>query len=135
MLLGADTGYLLAVGRKQARASEVWDGVEAGEHQLIISTVVIAEYLAYHIPRGALVGAEEFVQRLQIVPNITIMPVSLNVAIHSARYRVGLQIPTIDSIILATYLEAGCALILTTDPDIALAQERNLIDVELLVIG
>ncbi len=131
-LLGADTGYLIQCVAGHPRASQLWEATKRGEYRLVIPVLVISEYLAYGIKRGVLKEAEEFVDELRLLPNVEIVPVSLEIAALSARYRLGLGIPTVDSIILTTFLEAGCNLILTTDSDLEEAQKQGLIEVELL---
>jgi predicted nucleic acid-binding protein len=132
MLLGADTGFLVRQAAGSRRAVQLWSELVEGQHSLVLSTLSVAEYLAHCIQRGKLPAGEVLIDHLAREPNVAIIPVSLGLASHSARYRVGLKIPTVDSLILTTFLEAGCDLVLTTDPHLEKAQRQGLIDVELL---
>ena len=132
MLLGADTGFLIRRAAGSPQAVELWTDIVNGRHSLIISTLSVAEYLAYCIKRGRLTAGEALIEQLTQVSNVVIIPVSLALARRSARYRIGLNIPTVDSLILTTFLEAGCDLVLTTDLHLEKAGQQNLIDVELL---
>ena len=133
MLLGADTGFFFHYASGRPRAVQVWDQARRGEHQFIMSTLSIAEYLAYQIPRGTLAEGEQMLQELRTTPNVEFIPVSYELASRSARYRMSLNLATVDSIILTTFLEAHCDLVLTSDSDLAQPQVKNLIAVELLM--
>jgi predicted nucleic acid-binding protein len=132
MIVGADTGFFIAMSESKSRALQIWNDVEKGDSSLVVSVLSIAEYYTYNIPRATLPKAEELVRRMQESPNIIIVPVSLEIASHAARYRNSLNLATVDSIILATFLESQCDLVLTTDTDIAREQVRMLVQVELL---
>ena len=69
---------------------------------------------------------------MQELPSITVVPVSVAIATDSARYRAGVGLATVDSIILATFLASGCELALTTDSDFSIINERNILPVEIL---
>ncbi len=71
-------------------------------------------------------------QELQLSGSVDFIPISLDLASHAARYRVGLNLATVDALNFTTFLEANCYLVLTTDSDLAQAQVKNLISVELL---
>lgn len=132
MLLGVDTGFFIRRAAGLPRAVELWSEIMDGQHSMVLSTLSAAEYLAYCIQRGKLSDGEALIDLLSQEPNVAVIPVSLDLARRSARYRVGLNIPTVDSLILATFLEAGCGLVLTTDPHLEKASRQNLIKVELL---
>lgn len=132
MVLGADTGFFIALGRKHPRASELWNRVITGEDWLIVSVLTVAEYYAHHINRGTLDAATELVMRMQRAPNIVLREVSLAIAARSARYRTGMDLATVDSIILATCVIAECQVFLTTDSAFMQDSVRNIIPVELL---
>lgn len=132
MVIGADTGFLIQLGGQHSRAVQIWSEARAGEHRLIFSVLCIAEYLAYHIPRGKLTIAEQTVQELEALPNVEIAPVLLETATYSARLRTGMAVPTVDSIILATFLKTPCDLVVTTDPHLTQTSVKSLVNVELL---
>ncbi len=132
MIIGADTGFFIEMSRDNPRALQIGDNVEQRVDHLVISVLTVAEYFAHHIPRGTLGKAQALVQRMQRAPNISFVPISLDIAARSARYRTGLQMATVDSMILTTFLESRCDLILTTDSDIAKPQVQSLVKVELL---
>lgn len=65
--------------------------------------------------------------------SIQIVPLSVEIAVLSARYRHGMGLPTVDSVILATFLERGCGKMLSTDNDFRIVAEQQVLPVEFLV--
>jgi hypothetical protein len=51
-----------------------------GQDFLVISVLTVAEFFAYQIDRAKLDDAEEMVAQMQLAPNISILPVSLEIA-------------------------------------------------------
>ncbi len=133
MVIGADTGFFVKRSERAPRTVEIWGDILSGQDFLVVSVLTIAEFYAHQIKRAKLAAAEELVSEMQLVPNISILPVSLEIAAASARYRRGLNLPTVDAVIFATFLSAGCDLLLTTDSIFDQESVRNLIPVELLV--
>lgn len=132
MVLGIDTGFLLLLGEEHPRCTELWNGMHQGDHVLSISTLCIAEYVGFHIQRGKLDSAEQFIRVLEDLSNVSLVPVSRRIAAQSARYRVGMSLSTMDSIIFSTAVLEGCSLFVTTDSVFNQDSVRNLIPVELL---
>jgi len=102
---------------------------------MVMSTLTLNELLVYFFRRGEPEEGERLVGLLQQTPEIEVVPVSAEIATLSARYRYGLGIPTVDSVILATFLSTECELILTTDEHFRRAAEQRLIEVEILADG
>lgn len=132
MVIGADTGFLLEYAKSNPRAMAYWESTRSGEHYLIFSVLSISEYLVYHIHRATLAAAQEFIETIKETPNMEIVPVDLEIANLAARYRAGMNLATVDSVILATFLTTECELLLSTDSDFAQPAIQNLIAVELL---
>lgn len=132
MVVGADTGFFVRRSERNARALEIWEGVLSGQDFLVVSVLTIAEFYAHQIQRAKLKAAENLFSEMQLVPNISIVPVSLEIATASARYRRGMNLPTVDAVIFATFLSMGCDTLLTVDSVFDQDSIRNLIPVELL---
>ncbi|MBI4673944.1 MAG: type II toxin-antitoxin system VapC family toxin [Chloroflexi bacterium] len=132
MVIGADTGFFLKRGERQARALEIWSSILSGEDFLVVSVLTVAEFYAHQIQRAKLAAAEELISQMQRVANISIVPVSLEIAAASARYRRGMNLPTVDAVIFATFLSMGCDVLVTTDSVFNQESVQNLIPVELL---
>ncbi len=132
MILRLDTGFFIQYGEGNARAINIWNQALVGAHDLVVSTLTVAELYNYYYPRAKADVASTTVALMQELSNITLAPVSVQIATNSARYRAGIGLATVDSIILATFLESGCQLALTTDSDFTIANDRNILAVEIL---
>ena len=69
---------------------------------------------------------------MQISPEIELIPVSVEIGILSARYRLGMQLASVDSIILATFLYRGCEKMISSDRDFMSVAQQNVLPVEIL---
>jgi predicted nucleic acid-binding protein len=132
MLLGLDTGFFISYHNRHPRALTIWDEYAAGEHVLAISTLSVNELFTYFIKRNLVAVAEEWLTQMRTAPDIRLVGVSSEIAAQAARYRLGLQLPTVDAIILTTFLLQPCDLMVTTDSHFQIVQQQNLIPVEYL---
>jgi len=129
MFLGADTGLLIALANKLPKALELWETVRSGKNNLIISTVSINELLVHFYKRDKQTAAKNLIDVARALKNIDIVPVSLKIAELSAGYRYGLGIPTIDSIVLATFIDKKCVKLYTTDSHFQIVKKQRIIEV------
>lgn len=132
MVISADTGFFVKRSERQARALEIWSSILSGEDFLVVSVLTIAEFYAHEIQVAKLPSAKELISQMQLVPNISIVAVSLDIAAVSARYRRGMNLPTVDAVIFATFLAMGCDTLVTTDRVFNQEAVKNLIPVEML---
>ena len=133
MLLGADTGFFLSYANNHPRALEIWQELVDGLHTLIVSTLTINEILVYFYRRGDGERGREWIDLVVETSSIEIVPVSVEIAARSARYRYGMGLPIVDSVILATFLERGCEKMLSTDDDFRIVDEQEVLPVEFLL--
>ena len=133
MLLGADTGFFVSYANKHPRAVKIWQELGEGQHTLVVSTLTINEILVYFYRRGDGNMGEEWVDLMVEADSIEVVPVSVEIAASSARYRHGMGLPTVDSVILATFLNRQCEKLLSTDDDFRIVDEQKVLPVELLV--
>jgi predicted nucleic acid-binding protein len=133
MLLGIDTGFFVSYANKHPRAVEIWQELAEGQHTLVISTLTINEILVYFYRRGDGNRGQEWVDLMVEADSIEVVPVSVEIAASSARYRHGMGLPTVDSVILATFLNRQCEKLLSTDDDFRIVDEQKVLPVELLV--
>ncbi len=92
----------------------------------------INEILVYFFRNGKSEFGKEILSLLKLFPNIKLIPVSERTAELSAGYRYGLGIPTIDSLILTTFIYERCDKVISTDKHFLKANEQNIIEVEYL---
>lgn len=133
MVLGADTGFFVAYANRHPRALELWQELVNGLHILIVSTLTINEILVYFYQRGDGQRGDEWVDLLVGTEGIEVIPVSVQIAARSASYRHGMGLPTVDAVILTTFLERGCDKMLTTDTDFHVVDEQKVLAVEFLL--
>jgi predicted nucleic acid-binding protein len=133
MLLGADTGFFVAYANDHPRAQEIWQEVVDGLRTLIVSTLTINEILVYFYQRGDGDRGQEWVDLMVETDGIEVVPVSIEIAACSARYRHGMGLPTVDSVILATFLDRQCDKMLSTDDDFRVVDEQQVLPVEFLL--
>lgn len=132
MNLGGDTGFLIGVIEKQKTAWEYWQQVLNEQSILFISTISINELLTYYYKRGKGDIAKKFIDKIILLGNANFVPLDKEIAERSAGYRYGLDIHTMDSIILATFVCHSCDLLLTTDSDLEKAAKQNIIKVKII---
>jgi predicted nucleic acid-binding protein len=133
MLLGADTGFFVSYANNHPRALEIWQELIDGLHTLVVSTLTINEILVYFYQRGDGDKGQEWVDLMVEADSIEIVPVSVKIAVRSARYRHGMGLPTVDSVILATFLDRQCEKLLSTDDDFRVADKQQVLPVQFLL--
>ena len=129
-MIGVDTGFFTELKNDNPRAKEVWNMVVEGEEEMAISVVSINEILVHFFRKGKPELGKELLTSLKLFPNISMVPVSENIAEKSAGYRYGLGIPTVDSLILTSFVIEQCDKVISTDSDFLKAKEQNIIEVE-----
>jgi len=130
--LGIDTGFFIGYANRHPRATEIWSETAKGDHQLVVSTLTVNEVFTYFYKRGLGQSAESWLLLMQATEAIELIPVSSEIAVLSARYRLGMQLSTVDSLILATFLIHGCEKMISSDSDFAVVAQQNVLSVELL---
>ncbi len=132
MILGADTGLFVGYANAHPQALTIWQELAEGLHTLIVSTLTINEILVYFYRHGDGKQAQEWLNLIQETDNIKFVSVSIEIATRSAQYRHSLGLPTVDSIILATFLEHGCTKMFSTDSHFRIVDERKILAVEFI---
>lgn len=132
MLLGADTGFFVVYANGHPRALEIWQEFLDGQYTLVVSTLSINEIMVYFFQRGRSREAQEWLELLQATDEIELVPVSAAVAAQSARYRHGLGLSTVDSVILASFVMYQCDKMLTTDGNFQVVEDQQILSVESL---
>ena len=129
----AGTGYFISHVNNHPRALQIWRELEDGQHILVISTLTINEVFVYSYKRGVHQDrVNRWLSLLQETSRIEIIAVSIPIAVRSAPYRHSLGLSTVDSIILSTFVESSCQIMVTADSDFQTAHRQNIITVDLL---
>lgn len=135
MVIGIDTGFFIELKNENPKARNIWKRVVKGEEELTVSVLSINELLVYFFRNGKSEEGREILTLLKIFPNIKLIPVSERIAELSAGYRYSLGIPTIDSLILTTFIYERCDRVVSTDKHFWKAKEQNIIDIDILSNG
>ena len=132
MRLGGDTGLPIGVIEQSEAALTHWRAMLAGDDELVMSTLTICELLTHYYKRGKGDTARELAEQLRLLGNAEFGQVDDRIAERAAGYRHGLGIPTVDAVILSTFVERKCALVVSADRHFEIAADRGVADVELL---
>ena len=130
MRIGGDTGLLIGAIEQADSALAYWQNVLSGEHELAMSTLTICELLAHYYKRGKGETARKLTREIRALSNVQFVPVDHRIAERAAGYRYGLGIPTVDATVLATCVEVGCDLVLTTDSHFQIAADQGIANIE-----
>jgi predicted nucleic acid-binding protein len=93
MLLGVDTGFFVSYANHHPRALTIWQELIDGLHSLVVSALTINEILVYFYQRGDSDKGQEWVALMIETDNIEVVPVSVEIAVRSARYRTAWDCP------------------------------------------
>lgn len=132
MRIGVDTSFFISQLHGQQRAVQIWQEFLEGKHQFVVSTLSIHEIFIYFYKRGAGELGSQWLSMLIELKNVVIVPVSVDIAAHSARLRHGMGLPAIDSLLLATFLHQNCELIVSTDSHFRVVAQQNVLPVEIV---
>jgi len=132
MKIATDTGFFLRYLEGNEVAETIWYELLAEQHTMLIPTIVLNEIFTHFFQRGVGDVAQSLLDLPTNTSGFEFIPLSADIATLSARYRVGMRLSTIDSIILSSALSTGCDLLVTSDSDLDQASVKNLIKVQLL---
>lgn len=112
-MVGIDTGFFVELMKGQSKPVEFWSSLVDSDILPVISVLTLGEllYIAFRI--GQPDKGKELVDSIDKSARVT--PVDRPIVEKAASLKAGRGIPYIDSIILATFMLAGCREIHTTD--------------------
>jgi predicted nucleic acid-binding protein len=112
-MVGIDTGFFIGLMKGDSKPIEFWASLVDSDTLPVISMLTIGELLYISFRIGQPDKGKELVDSID--KSARVMPVDRSVVEKAASLKAGRGIPFIDSIILATFLLAGCSEIHTTD--------------------
>ena len=117
MLVGVDTGFFYCLKNGDLLAKKVWS-----EHEVAVSVITIFE-----LEKASLKTTPQLWTKLlgEIKESCLLVPVALEMSQQAARIAHGTNIPSLDSLILASLLTAGCKEIYTSDPHLLLYKKTG----------
>jgi predicted nucleic acid-binding protein len=112
-MVGIDTGFFIGLMKGDSKPVEFWTSLAESDTLPVISMLTLGELLYISFRLGHPDKGKELVD--SIVKSARVLPVDRPIVEKAASLKAGRGIPYIDSIILATFLIAGCREIHTTD--------------------
>lgn len=112
-MVGIDTGFFVGMMKGDSKPIEFWASLAVKETLPVVSILTIGELLYISFRLGQPEKGKELVDSID--KSARVVPVDRPVVEKAASLKAGRGIPYIDSIILATFMLAGCKKIHTTD--------------------
>ena len=126
-----DTWFLIKLAQKDAKALEIKRNAIEGKNRLFIPTIVITEIFRKLYQKGKKESdIESFLRNLIATEKIKTVFLDETIAKEAAKVSVSHSIPTVDSIVVATYINSEADSILTDDYDIKKLSKKRAVRVE-----
>ncbi len=127
---GCDTGFVIRLETGHSKVSQALQEAAQGLRLLFIPAIVVTEFLRLHYRLGTGSYADGYIAALQTEPYVQIVEINTAAAVRAAKLSHSLGLPTIDALILAACLEAGCDEFWTTDKQhFAIAEQQGIVKV------
>lgn len=112
-MVGLDTGFFIAFMAQEGDAVAAWEALSMDELPPVVSLLTIGEllYLSYHLSKPN--AGRKMVDAIYAATRV--VPIDREIVEKAAALKAGRGMPYIDALILATFLNAGCKQIHTTD--------------------
>jgi predicted nucleic acid-binding protein len=112
-MVGLDTGFFIELMKKNKEAKQLWSNL--GEHTdfPIVSVLTLGEILYFSYRVGKPVQGKKMVNGIETACNVKI--VDQEITEKAAGLKHGRGMPYVDSLILATFMIAGCKELHTSD--------------------
>jgi predicted nucleic acid-binding protein len=112
-MVGIDTGFFVGLMKGDAKPIKFWSSLVDSDILPVISMLTLGELLYVSFRLGQPEKGKELVDNIDT--SARVIPVDRPIVEKAASLKAGRGIPYIDSIILATFMLAGCREIHTTD--------------------
>ena len=112
-MVGIDTGFFVGLMKGDSKPVEFWTSLIDRETLPVVSMLTLGELLYITFRLGQPDQGRELVDSID--KSARVIPVDRPIVEKAASLKAGRGIPYIDSIILATFMLAGCSAIHTTD--------------------
>jgi predicted nucleic acid-binding protein len=112
-MVGLDTGFFIGLMKSESNPIELWASLAESDTLPVVSMLTLGEllYIAFRIGQPG--KGKKLVDSID--NSARVIPVDRPIVEKAASLKAGRGIPYIDSIILATFMLAGCKEIHTTD--------------------
>ena len=112
-MVGIDTGFFVGLMKGDSKPIKFWASLVDSDTMPVVSMLTLGELLYISFRLGQPDKGKELVDSID--KSARAMPVDRPIVEKAASFKAGRGIPYVDSIILATFLLAGCREIHTTD--------------------
>jgi len=112
-MVGLDTGFFIAHMNNESAAIAFWKELAQADTPPVVSILTIGEllYIGYRLNKPGI--SRKIVESIYTATNV--LSIDQDIVEKAAALKAGKGMPYIDSLILATFLKAGCKEIHTTD--------------------
>jgi predicted nucleic acid-binding protein len=118
MPIGVDTGFFFALTEQHPLAVAVW------KKEKIITSVIVLFELQRKLHQGHFKHDISLINDIEM--SVEIVDITPKIAKRGARISHGNNIPAMDALILASFLEVGCKEIYTRDDHLLQYQKRDI---------
>lgn len=126
-----DTWFLIKLAQKDTRAIEIKRNAIEGKDRLFLPTIVITEIFRKLYQKGKRESdIESFLRNLITSEKIKTVFLDETIAKEAAKISFSYSVPTVDSIVIATYKNSDADFILTDDFDIKKLGKKKIVKVE-----
>lgn len=112
-MVGLDTGFFIALMKKDEKAKQFWSRLSSSEDFPIVSVLTLGEILYFSYRVGKSAQGKKIVKGIDTACSVKV--VDRDIIEKAAALKHGRGMPHVDSLILATFLISGCKEIHTTD--------------------
>jgi predicted nucleic acid-binding protein len=112
-MVGMDTGFFVELMKGETKPVEFWSSLADSDILPVVSMLTLGELLYISFRIGQPDKGRELVDSID--KSARVVPVDRPIVEKAASLKAGRGIPYIDSIILSTFMLAGCKKIHTTD--------------------
>ena len=127
----ADTWFLLELYKKSDKANDIFRNILKGKDSIVIPTVSLMELIRVSIMRGEkLSKIESMLNELKATQKVQLMVLDELVAKEAAKISVSFNVPTVDSIIVGSYILSEADILLSNDEDIKKLSKRKIVNIQ-----
>ncbi|MBI2133984.1 PIN domain-containing protein [Candidatus Woesearchaeota archaeon] len=109
----------------QEHAEKIWLDVTEGKSRLVVPTIIITELTKAFLRKNLGRELQEFLSSIEKSQKISIVDLTPSIASQAGKFSNTFNMPTVDSVILATAISTEYDNILTNDPHFNLPARQN----------
>ncbi len=117
--------FIQLVEEGEEKAGQIWREICDGKSRLIIPTIVVAELSKRFLRKNLKGEFEDFLEDLEESEKIITVDLTMKIAVLAGKLGHTYNMPTEDSVILATAVSTGHTNVLTDDAHFILADKQN----------